>query len=354
MLGMTYLNYAGLAPLRLSAVLSGWFPWEVAGNALLPRLARRQLSVRESVAAWLGVRERNVAFLGSTTAALTAVAHSIDWREGDVVLYPRDDFAANVLPWTDLSRHGVAAVAVDDWAAPWPARTRLIAISTVDFSTGDERPWRDVCARARAVGAWTCLDAVQSAGIKPSRTDDVDFWATGTQKWLASGLGLGLLVVHDRALGALDGPWRTYLGAADPRQPDSPPADSARRWELGWVTPTALFRFQSMLDRFGSIGWERVSAMVRERRDRLHEGLLEIGYRVISSPSAWSGIVSLDPAPLTARAVVADGYRRRIVAAERGHHVRLSPHIFTGPRDIDRAIDWLWRARSLADTEVDR
>jgi cysteine desulfurase/selenocysteine lyase len=346
MLGVAYLNYAGLAPLRLRGALAGWFPWELAGNILLPRLMRRQLSLRDSVAAWLDVGERNVAFLGSTTAALTAVAHSIDWREGDVVLYPRGDFAANVLPWTNLTDRGVVRLAIDDWSAPWPQRTRLVAISTVDYTTGDERPWRDVCARARATGAWTCVDAVQSAGIKPSRSDDVDFWAAGTQKWLASGIGLGLLVVHDRALDALDGPWRTYLGAADPRLPDSPPADSARRWELGWVTPTALFRFQAMLERFSSIGWDQVSAMVRERRDRLHEALLEIGYRVVSSPSAWSGIVSVDPAPLSPAALVADGYRRRIVTSQRGPYVRLSPHLFTRRREIDRAVDWLWRARS--------
>lgn len=354
MWGVAYLNYAGLAPLRPRAALAGWFPWEIAGNALMPRLVRRQLAVRESVAAWLGVEERNVAFLGSTTAALTAVAHSIDWCEGDVVLYPRDDFVANVLPWTDLSRRGVTAVPVDDWSAQWPDRTRLVAISTVDYSTGDERPWREVCARARARGAWTCVDAVQSAGIKPSRTDDVDFWAAGTQKWLASGLGLGLLVVHDRALNSLEGPWRTYLGAADPRRSGSPPADSARRWELGWVTPTALFRFQAMLACFSAIGWERVTAAVRQRRDRLHEALLEIGYHVVSSPIAWSGIVSIDPAPLSSAALVAEGYRRRIITAERESNVRVSAHLFTRPHEIDRAVDWLWRARSQAEGRVDR
>lgn len=346
MIGLTYLNYAGLAPLRARSAFAGLVPWELVGNAFLLRLVHRQQRLRESVATWLNVSDRNVAFLTSTTAALQAVAATFDWRPGDVVLYPRDDFQANVLPWLGLERRGVRAIAVDDWSAPFPPGTRLVAISTVDYTNGDERPWREVCARARAAGVWTCVDAIQSAGVKASRSDDVDFWAAGTQKWLVSGLGLALLIVHDRALAELEGPWPTYLGLADPRDRHSGPADSARRWELGWVTPSALVRFERSLAAFSGAGWEAISDGVHDRRDRIHRRLLETGHRVVSSPLAWSGIVTLDPAPLSAKSIVEDGYRRRIVVADRGGLVRLSAHAFTSPREIERGIDWLWQIRS--------
>jgi selenocysteine lyase/cysteine desulfurase len=348
-IGLAYLNYAGLAPLRLRSAAAAWLPWEIAGNALLPGLVERQQRIREMVADWLGVTDRNVAFLTSTTAALQAVAAAVPWQPGDVVVYPAGDFPANVLPWTGLAaRRGVEAVAVepDGWAAPFPTRTRLVAISTVDYTTGDERPWRDVCARARAAGAWTCVDAIQSAGILPSRTDDVDFWAAGTQKWLVSGLGLGLLVVGDRALAELAGPWETYLGRDDPRMPGSPPADSARRFELGWVTPGALVRFESSFRHLAGRGWDAVGAEIHEIRDRLHERLLDMGWPVVSSPARPSGIVSFDPAPRRASDVIHDGYRRRIVVADRAGLVRLSAHVFTGRREIERTLDWLWRIRA--------
>ena len=346
MIGLTYLNYAGLAPLRPASALAGVLPWEIGGNAFLPHVVRRQQELRETVARWLGVSDRNIAFLPSTTAALQAVANSFDWHEGDVVLFPEGDFPANVLAWTALSRRGVRAVATRDWSAPFPARTRLVAISTVDYTTGSERPWPEVCARARAAGIWTCLDAIQSAGIKLSRTDDVDFWACGAQKWLVSGLGLALLVVHDRALASLAGPWETYLGLREPPHVESGPADSARRWEIGWITPAPLLRFRASLAHLERLGWDAVSAGVRARRDHLHERLLELGFPVLSSPTAWSGIVTIDPAPLSASAIVFDGYRRHIVTAERGGKVRLSAHVFTSYRELGRAIDWLWRIRA--------
>jgi selenocysteine lyase/cysteine desulfurase len=190
------------------------------------------------------------------------------------------------------------------------------------------------------------VDAIQSAGVKPSRTDDVDFWAAGTQKWLVSGLGLALLVVGDRALDAFDGPWPTYLGLRDPRRHDSGRAPSARRWELGWVTPTAVARFEASLGTLRGIGWRAVSEGIRERRDQVHEGLLEMGWRVVSPPDAWSGIVSIDPGDRSATSIVEDGYRRRIVTADRAGLVRISPHLFTSRREIDRALDWLWAIRS--------
>jgi selenocysteine lyase/cysteine desulfurase len=345
-IGLTYLNYASIGLMPLRTAIAGLWPYEIGGLTFMRPLFERHGEVREAIARWLGVTERNVAFMGSTTAALHAVARTFRWEEGEVVLYPEGDYPANVLPWTDLERHGVCARAVTDWSAPFPARTRLVAISTVDWTTGAERPWREVCARARAAGIWTCVDAIQSAGVKPSTSEDVDFWASGTQKWLVSGFGLAVFAVSDRAIAEFEGPWSTSIGLREPPHIESGLVDSARRWELGWVTPTALLRFRRSLGWFERTGWDEVSARVRRRRDRVHERLLEMGYRVISDPTAWSGIVSCDPAPLDAKAVVEAGYRRRIVVGDRGGCIRLSPHCFTSEGEITRALDWLWRVRS--------
>ncbi|HEV8282182.1 MAG TPA: hypothetical protein VGQ02_10005 [Candidatus Limnocylindrales bacterium] len=67
MIGLAYLNYAGIAPLHPRAAVAGLVPWELAGNAMLPRLVVRQQHLRERVARWLRVSDRNVAYLPSTT-----------------------------------------------------------------------------------------------------------------------------------------------------------------------------------------------------------------------------------------------------------------------------------------------
>jgi len=344
-IGATYLNYAGLAPLRPRSALAGVIALELFGNTRLPGFIAKTERLREEVATWIGVRGDQVAFLASTTQALQSVALSLPLEAGDVVLYPEGDFPSNVLVWEALRRGGVLPLAVCDWSAPFPPRTRAIAISTVDFTTGSERPWREVCVRARADGIWTVVDAIQSAGVKPSFSDGVDFWAAGVQKWLVSGLGLALLVVSDRGL-TLEGPRISYLALQEPPRVASGFASSARRFEMSGVTPGPLLRFASTLALWKRMGAATIEREVRARRDYVHERLIEMGYAVVSDPVAWSGIVSLDPSPRVPSAVVQRGYRRRIVMAERGPYVRLSPHLFTRYRELDRALDFLWKVRS--------
>lgn len=117
--------------------------------------------------------------------------------------------------------------------------------------------------------------------------------------------------------------------------------ETARGWEFGWVTPTALARLEASLAFFERKGWDTVSEEVKQRRDFLHERLLDIGWPVVSCPIRWSGIVSFAPGAEPAEQIVQDGYKRRIITAKRGPYVRLSPHCFTSQRQLRQVARWL-------------
>ncbi len=348
----TYLNWAGLAPLRPKSYLQSLFTPELFGNVLLPRWQKETDALRESVAEWLGCDPTQVAFLPSTTVALTLIANSLNWQPGDVVLYPQRDFPANVMPWEKLRRFDVSPMPIQDWYSPWPERTRMVALSTVDYSTGIEQPWEAVVRHAQQHGIWTCIDAVQSAGIKPSWSPEIDFWCTGTQKWFASGLGLAILVLSKRALTELSSPFPSWLGLKDPPYIESGFDHVGQSWEFGWVTPTAMARFHVNLKTFRRIGWETVSQKVKQRRDYLHEQLLEIGWPVVSCAKNWSGIVSFDPGPGVAEKIVKNGYRHQIITARRGDYVRLSPHMFNTMKQLKTVSHWLWKCKLQYGSEV--
>lgn len=343
--GITYLNWAGLAPLTLQSYLHSLIAPELMGNILLPKWVKRVEKLREDVALWLGTRSEQVAFVPSTSMALTIAAYSLTWQNGDTVLYPANDFPANVLPWQSLDRFGVQAQAVQDWALPWSEPVKMVSISTVDFTTGIEQPWQQVVQQANAKGIWTCVDAIQSAGVKPSWCSEIDFWCTGTQKWLASGLGLALLVLSPKVLSQLSPPFPTWLGLNQPPMIQSGMSKTARGWELSWASPQSLARFETNLKYFHNSGWENVTQGVRQRRDYLHERLLEMGWKVISCPERWSGLVCFDPGLGQAELIVQDGYKKRIITAQRGEYVRLSPHIFNSMKDLSKTVDWLWKCK---------
>lgn len=342
---LTYLNWAGLAPLTPRSYLRSLFAPELLGNTQLPGWFRQVQALRERVANWLGCQPEQVAFLPSTSAALYITSLALAWQPSDQVLYAQSDFPANILPWQRLSRFGAEGIPVSNWEDPWPETVRMVSLSTVDYSTGIEQPWQQVVRRAQAQGIWSCVDAIQSAGVKPSWIPEVDFWCAGTQKWLASGLGLALLVVSQRVLQELDPPMPTWLGLQHPPDLNSGIDPTARGWELGWITPPALARLETNLTTLEHIGWEAVTAGVKQRRDFLHERLLEMGWSVVSCPKRWSGILSFAPGSGRAEAIVQSGYRRRIITAQRGEYVRLSPHIFNTQRELNWAVDWLWDCR---------
>jgi selenocysteine lyase/cysteine desulfurase len=343
--GVTYLNWAGLAPLTLRSYLRSLFTPELMGNMFLPGWIKRVEALRESVALWLGCEPDQVAFVPSTSMALAIAAHSLNWQSGDIVLYPDGDFPANVLPWHSLERFGVQPQGIQDWTLPWSESVQMVSISTVDFTTGIEQPWQQVVRQAHAAKIWSCVDAIQSAGVKPSWCPEIDFWCAGTQKWLASGLGLALLVLSRRVLNQLSPPFPTWLGLNQPPLIQSGISKTARGWELSWASPQALARFETNLKTFHALGWESITQGVRQRRDYLHERLLEMGWRVVSCPERWSGLVSFEPGAGQAEAIVQDGYRRRIITAQRGNYVRLSPHIFNSMKSLTKTVSWLWHCK---------
>lgn len=343
---MIYVNYAGLAPLRPRSYLASLFAPELLGNVRVPQWMAQVKHLKEQIARWLGVEPEQVALMPNTSLGLMSAAYAPDWQAGDGVLYPARDFPSNMLPWQRLARFGVEARAVTDWNAPWPETTRMVAVSTVDFSTGNEQPWQEVVRRAHRRKIWTCVDAIQSAAVKPAYVPEIDFWCCGAQKWLVSGTGIAIMVLSKRAMKELEPPFPNWLGLNDPPDPGSGQNRTARGWELGGVGPGPTARLSSSLAYFEKTGWNVVTREVKKRRDYLHEQLLEIGWQVVSNPEHWSGIVSFDPGKDSAGnskadLIVQDGYRHRIVTIRRGDFVRLSPHVFTSMKQLKKVSQWL-------------
>ncbi len=70
-----------------------------------------------------------------------------------------------------------------------------------------------------------------------------------------------------------------------------------------------------------------------------------MGWKVVSYPERWSGLVCFDPGLGQAELIVADGYKKRIITAQRSDYVRLSPHIFNSMKGLSKTVDWLWKCK---------
>ena len=145
-----YLNHAAIGPFSrrttaaVDAVVHGFSSPEAMdrdARANAPDIAR------EHVAALVGGNSERVAFVGSLADAISLATAGIDWRPGDNVLIPHEEFPSNVYPLLNLERRGVETryveknergfTNVDKIAAAIDDRTRALVISHVEFMTGN-------------------------------------------------------------------------------------------------------------------------------------------------------------------------------------------------------------------------
>jgi selenocysteine lyase/cysteine desulfurase len=90
-------------------------------------------------------------------------------------------------------------------------------------------------------------------------------------------------------------------------------------------------------------GTERVSAAVLQLTDRLLLGAVRKGYEVLGdrTPESAAGIIAIQKPGLDSRKMVHDLKKLGILAAPRQGWVRMSPHFYLSPEEIDRVIEAL-------------
>ncbi|WP_018350037.1 aminotransferase class V-fold PLP-dependent enzyme [Longispora albida] len=349
----SYLNYASMGRLRprarnvMRAALEDVLPFGAAYSA--PLMAAMSRS-RAAGAKLLGCGPDELALIQNTSTGVHLVADGLSWSPGDeIVLFDRD-FPANVLPWLRVrDRHGAVVRWVPmredggydlaDLEKALSPRTRVVAVSLVNFATGYTVDLGTVCDLAAGHGALVFCDAIQGLGALPLdvRETPVDFLTSGGHKWLCGPPGTGLFYARQEALAMLgDGPagWFGYTGATDmlAKGPghftyDLEPRPQARRFEGGMPNLLGLLGFAESLEELLETGLPRVHARVLALAAQVREGVREAGY-TLRGPEG-SGIVAFAH-PVTP---AADLCAR---LADQGCHLsypdgilRASPHYWT-------------------------
>ncbi len=91
------------------------------------------------------------------------------------------------------------------------------------------------------------------------------------------------------------------------------------------------------------IGVDRIGPVVQGLADQLAEGASRKGYAVLGdrTPATGSGIVAISKVGLHSHDVVRDLRHKGIVAAARQGWIRLSPHFYISPEEIERVVEAL-------------
>jgi len=353
---LIYLDHAATGPLST--------PARDAVQSYLDELNRTEpnnyvrmepvlVRARERLGRMIGATFDRVEFAPNTSYAINVLAQGLDWQQGDRVAVPACEFPANVMPWKGLANQGVevdfipdddGVFSVDDVERALTPKTRVLAVSWVQFLSGFRCDLNALSALCREQGVLLALDAIQ--GLGALRLDvaatPVDFLACGAQKWLMGLPGTGFFYVTKELQDRLR-PIRGWLNGPvdfdDLLTFDETLHDDAQRFRLGTLDLGGLAALDAAiglyLDEVGTVaGQERVLALAHRAATALDEiGLRRFGS---SDPDHASGIVTFEhpePDRLLER-LHAAGVR----ASVRNRRLRLAPCWYNTGAEIDLAV----------------
>lgn len=355
-------NGLGVLPQRTVKALAE----QLAGlseNAIVATLFHNPPLVDEArgrTARLLCVDPQEVAFCRNTSEGILWAATTLRLEAGDEVLVAQGEYPANVLPWMAQESRGVVVrllpqpgrrITPEDVAAAWSPRTRLLAVSFVQYNSGFRADLRGLAQVAHARGGLLFCDAIQGLGALRLnvREAGIDLLAAGTHKWLLGLQGLGIFFCRRDLLGRLAA---THVAAGslvldrDPEDPNAPYdrafIDEARRFEEGTRNYPGLTALNESLRLIEEIGIERIDARIGKLTDYLARELQARGCRIESprGPGEWSGIVLFAPPPGAPPAtdLVAAMHAQRITINAREGCIHMGVHFYNTFEEIDRVL----------------
>lgn len=357
-----YLNHATHGPLSrrtVEAIDRVARAWTVPPTLSGAERDTAYAMARENVAALINGDPSRVAFVGNLADAMSLCATGIDWKPGDNVVIPRDEFPSVVYPFLNLERHGVQVRLVargddgftdlDRVGAAIDHRTRALVVSHVEFMDGFRHDLSAIGRLGQEQNVRTIVDATQSMGALPidATASGIDVVAAHGYKWLMCTYGLGVIHFSARALAEIH---PTYVGRLsvskgfedlDYRLDWRP---GAERFQTGGFNWLSLAAFNASAELIRAAQPERTARHTRDLTERVLRGAMAKGYAVTSSLDARhrSQIVSFSTGDHDAdAAVVAHLAERHVAVSLRGKGVRVSPYFYNTDADVDRLVEEL-------------
>lgn len=353
---LTYLNHAAVAPLpkRAADAIQAFADDALRfGSLHYDQWLDTYEALRVATARLLGAQRGEIALVKNTSEGIAMVANGLDWRPGDRIVAFREEFPANYYPWLRLEtqRCYVEWLSVYDTleAIDLACRgSRLLAISFVQYLSGfkaDLKAIGEICHRHNC---FFFVDAIQGLGAFALNVDEahIDALASDGHKWLLGPEGCGILYVRESRQDSIfprEFGWTNVAGYNDYASRDMTLRPDAGRYECGTLNTIGCYGLRASMELLLEVGVERIAPAVQALTDQLADGARRKGYTPLGDrePENSAGIVSIHKPGLDSRKIVHDLKQHGIIAAPRQGWVRLSPHFYISPEDIERVIDVL-------------
>jgi L-cysteine/cystine lyase len=293
-----------------------------------PELSHALHDVKEVVASIVGCDASELALCRHTTDGMNMAIGGYAWQPGDEIVTSNIEHPSGLLPiFLAKRRFGVevriADIGIGDGSTEEivaafeqqiTARTRMIVLSHIPYTTGTVLPLKEIVAMAHSHGVLVTVDAAQSYGQIALDLHDleVDYYAMPGQKWMCGPEGTGIFYARaesrERIEPTVIGPFGIDMESLDYLGGTYVPSKGSAYFDVGSVNVPLLVgqRISTawIRDEVG-ITWatQRIAALGQYAAEMLSR--LE-GVRVVTPRERMAGLVAfvvdgIDPEDLMNR-----------------------------------------------------
>lgn len=357
--GVVYLNHASHPPMPIPCRLAYerfFDSWEKTAHNHDPESFRIFEELRGKLADFVCVPTERIGLSPHTTYGMNILASGIRWREGDNLVISEREFPASVYPWLRLRNKGVEirfAKTRDGFfdeealMAACDSRTRLIHTSWVQFNNGHRVDLGKLGKFCAARDTLFSVDGIQGTGVVPVNIGSlgIDMFTCGCQKWMLGPCGTGFYYLSEKAEAAIEPPYSGWLSVdwkaefSDLMRYNLTPRTGPSKYEIGTYAFQDWRALNASVDIIRSFDRQQVWEHIRSLLDRLVEYLKsDERYRLVTTmePNRRSGILTFKAE--NPKALYDYLLAKNFVISYRERAIRVSPHFYNSPDEIDKLI----------------
>ncbi len=353
----THLNTAAFGPMPSTAVeamTSHFRNRNLTAGQDFQEWFDRLDGIRAKIGRLIGCGPEDIGFCPNAGTALSWLLNGIPWREGDEVLAMAHEFPNNLYAPMLLDSKGVrfrpldppgGALAPEAILDQVTNRTRLVVLSSVNYSDGVRAPLDDIAPELRRRGVLLCIDGTQSVGVlrHDLRSTPVDFLLVHGYKWMLGPAGSGFFYAPDSTrewLRPTVVSWRSHYAWRDHEslhhgRPELP--KSTQMYEGGVQPFSVLFGLEASLDLILECGPEPIESRALHLADQCRDMLR--GHGAVAADLTGAARSSIVSARIPGRDTVAlrkSLDQRRVAVSAREGNLRVALHFFNNADDLER------------------
>ncbi len=362
---IVHLNHAAIAPwpvITRDAVIAFAKENTTIGSQNYESWIKTEQQLKQKLALLINAKSSDeIAILKSTSEGLSLIAQGLNFKAGDNIVIPAEEFPSNKIVWQALESQGVTVKLIPIQGIKNPEQvliaaidksTRLLSCSSVQFARGLRLDLSIIGQACKKNNTLFCVDAIQSLGAIAFdvQTCCADFVVASGYKWLCGPGGTALFYCRkdiQPLLQLRQYGWHMLKNAFDfssqqkNKSLNEQIACTAQRFESGGPNIAGIVALNASLGLLLDIGIKNIQTNVIKNAAYLIKQLnsqADITVLTLTEKHRYAGIVTFQKHSIDNEKLYQHLQNNNVICAYRGDGIRFSPHFHTSTQDIDKAL----------------